>query len=76
MVGFANETPTGATYRVMDDDWVTEGFGDDEFMSHEDFYHELNSSLWHAVHNKWHCLLPSHIWKFRLTFISRWNIIF
>ena len=35
---FDDDTPTGAIYRVMDDDRATEGFGDEEFISHEDFY--------------------------------------
>ena len=50
-VSFDDETPTGATYGVMDDDRATEGFGDDEFISHEDFYDEPYYSLWQYVIN-------------------------
>ena len=33
-----DDTPAEAVYRVMDDDRADEGFGDDEFISHDDFY--------------------------------------
>ena len=51
IVNFDHETSTGATYRVMDDDRATEGFGDDEFISHEDFYATHYSSLWQCIIN-------------------------
>ena len=37
-VYFDDDTPAEAVYRVMDDDRADEGFGDDEFISHDDFY--------------------------------------
>ena len=50
-VTFDDDTPSEATYRVMDDDRATEGFGDEEFISHEDFYATSYSSLWQYVKN-------------------------
>ena len=37
-VDLDEDTPAEAVYRVMDDDRADEGFGDDEFISHDDFY--------------------------------------
>ena len=42
-VYFDDDTPSEATYRVMDDDQATKGFGDDEFISRKDFYNASSS---------------------------------
>ena len=44
IVYFDDDTPFGAVYRVMDNDQAAEGFGEDEFISHDDFY-DISSSL-------------------------------
>ena len=48
IVSFDEDTPTGAVYRVMDDDRADEGFGEDEFISHDDFY---TINLWQYIKN-------------------------
>ena len=50
-ISFDEEMLTGAASRVMDADQTTEGFRDDKFISHEDFYNEPNPSLWQYVIN-------------------------
>ena len=49
-IHFDDDTPIGATSRVMDDDRATEGFGNDEFISHEEFY-DASNSLWEYIKN-------------------------
>ena len=47
-VYFDDDTPADAVYRVMDNDRANEGFGDDEFISHDDFY---DSTLYTYIKN-------------------------